>query len=197
MLAAVVVGAATAAKAPDDGFTMPGTGVLPSGVILSKWVVFTTAATLQAILTTVTFVMNSGPRQSLFAPPTVELGIDLIAMSITAMSSGLLISVLARRLEQAVALATGTAIAQVALSGGLSTLDGNRLLQLLAWPLPARWGLGRRVLGRPDNHDGRGCVKNRQPVQEGHGPSQATRWATEMIKQILERVLCRCDQLAG
>lgn len=119
------------------------TGVLPSAVILSKWVIFAIIAALQAILVTVTFVMvKSSPERSNFLDPTMELGIDLIATSIAAMSSGLLISVVAKRLEQAVALATGTAIAQVALSGGLAGRDGRLTLQVLAFMLPARWGFG-------------------------------------------------------
>jgi energy-coupling factor transporter ATP-binding protein EcfA2 len=119
------------------------TGVLPSAVILSKWAIFAIIAVLQAILVTITFVMvKSSPERSNVLGPTVELGIDLIATSIAAMSSGLLISVVAKRLEQAVALATGTAIAQVALSGGLASLDGRHPLQALAFMLPARWGFG-------------------------------------------------------
>ncbi|HEX6354211.1 ATP-binding cassette domain-containing protein [Actinophytocola sp.] len=117
------------------------TGVLPVAVVLSKWVVFAALAVVQGILVAATFTMaTSSPQHALVVSPRVELAVDLTATGVTAMSAGLFISVVAKRLEQAVTLATAAAIAQVALSGGLTSLDGDRFQQALAWLLPARWG---------------------------------------------------------
>lgn len=119
------------------------TGTLPAAVVLSKWLVFAGMAVVQGVVVAMTFVLvTASPGTSLVAPPAVELAIGLAATSVASMSAGLFISVLAKRLEHAVVMATGAAIAQVALSGGLSSLDGERLQQVIAWFLPARWGFG-------------------------------------------------------
>jgi ABC-type multidrug transport system ATPase subunit len=119
------------------------TGVLAAAVVLSKWLVFASMSVVQGTVVAMTFVLvTSAPERSLVAPASVELAFGLAATSIASMSAGLLISVLAKRLEHAVAMATGAAIAQVALSGGLSSLDGERVQQVIAWFLPARWGFG-------------------------------------------------------
>jgi ABC-type multidrug transport system ATPase subunit len=118
------------------------TGVLAASVVLSKWVVYAVIAVAQGVLATVTFVLvaGGGQRESLVTTGNVELAISLVATAVAAMSAGLLVSVLAGRLEQAVAMATAVAIVQVALSGGLSSLDGQPVLQAMASILPTRWG---------------------------------------------------------
>ncbi|MGH3877364.1 MAG: ATP-binding cassette domain-containing protein [Actinophytocola sp.] len=118
------------------------TGASTAAVVLAKWLVFAAVATLQALLVTATFVLVlAGPERSVALGPTTELFVNLAAMSVAAMSAGLLISVLAKRLEQAVALATAAAIAQVALSGGMSDLASKPwFVQAVSWLLPARWG---------------------------------------------------------
>lgn len=118
------------------------TGAVTTAVVLAKWLVFAAVAILQAFVVTLTFVLvRSGPERSVAMAPSLELFADLAAMSVAAMSAGLLISVLAKRLEQAVALATAAAIAQVALSGGMSDLASKPwFVQAVSWLLPARWG---------------------------------------------------------
>jgi len=118
------------------------TGTITAAVVLSKWLVFACIAAVQALVITVVFVViRPAPVHAAALGPVPDLFIDLAATSIAAMSAGLLISVLARRLEQAVALATAAAIAQVALSGGMSDLASKPWpLQAAAWLLPARWG---------------------------------------------------------
>ncbi|HEY8480948.1 MAG TPA: ATP-binding cassette domain-containing protein [Spirillospora sp.] len=118
-------------------------GGTPATVVtLSKWLVFAVVAVLQAVLITAVFCLcGLGPARSLVFPPAVELGVDLAALSVTAMTLGMLISVIARRLEQAVAIITAVSIAQIALNGVTSDLSQNTVLGALAWPLPARWGL--------------------------------------------------------
>jgi hypothetical protein len=61
-------------------------------------------------------------------------------MGVSAVSLGLLISARAERLEQAVGLATGAAIAQVALNGVTINLSG--VLRWTSYVIPSRWGMG-------------------------------------------------------
>lgn len=115
------------------------TGTAVTAIVLAKWMVNALLAVAQAAVITGVFVrVRSGPSASLVGWPWLDLFIGLAALGIAAMSAGLLISVTARKLEQAVAVATAVAIAQVALSGGLTDLSGG--VRWLAIPLPSRWG---------------------------------------------------------
>jgi ABC transport system ATP-binding/permease protein len=116
-----------------------GTG-LPA-VVLSKWLVFASMAAIQAVLITGLFIrFQPGPAySSTFLPHQVELCLDLVALTVGAMSLGLLISALAKKLERAVAYVTLISIAQIALNGVTSSVP--RYLNLPAMLLPDRWGL--------------------------------------------------------
>jgi len=116
------------------------TGVILPAVILSKWLVFAAVAVIEAALMTAAFVARRpGPAYSNVFPPFAELFVDLAALTVTAMSLGLLISSVARKLEQAVALVTLTSITQIALNGVTAQLSPG--LNALAVLLPDRWGL--------------------------------------------------------
>lgn len=85
-------------------------------------------------------LMQSAPPILAGSTVELELLLDLSIISLAAMSVGMLISVCARTLTQAVSLATVTAICQVALNG--------ITLNMSSWPkaalgllVPARWGL--------------------------------------------------------
>lgn len=116
------------------------TGAILPAVMLSKWLIFAAVAVIEAALMTAAFIgRRPGPAYSNAFPPFAELFCDLAALTITAMSLGLLISSVARKLEQAVALVTLTSIAQIALNGVTAQL--SRGLNGLAVLLPDRWGL--------------------------------------------------------
>jgi len=116
-------------------------GIGLTAVMLSKWLVFAAVAALQAALVTGVFALIRwpGPAYSNLLPPLIELWVDLAALTVAAMSLGLLISAVARRLEQAVALVTLTSIAQIALNG--VTAPVPHYLSWTAAVLPDRWGL--------------------------------------------------------
>jgi hypothetical protein len=69
------------------------------------------------------------------------LFLGLAALSIAAMTLGLLVSTLATKLEHAVAIITATSIAQIALNGVTSDLSQPSLISWIADLLPDRWGL--------------------------------------------------------
>lgn len=118
------------------------TGMLTLAVTLSRWLVHAVVAVAQALLITVLYVVTRpGPAHSLVLGPTVELFADLASLTVAGMSLGLLISVVARKLEQAVALVTATSVAQIALNGITADLSGNGPLGAVAALLPDRWGL--------------------------------------------------------
>jgi ABC-type multidrug transport system ATPase subunit len=117
------------------------TGVLLPSVTLSKWLVYLAVAAIQAAIVTATFIVagrRPGPAYSNVLWPPAELFIDLAALTIAAMSLGLLISALAAKLEQAVAMVTLTSITQIALNGLTAPLSPG--LNIVAVLLPDRWG---------------------------------------------------------
>ncbi|WP_345561133.1 ATP-binding cassette domain-containing protein [Nonomuraea rosea] len=118
------------------------TGTLSLAVTLSRWLVYAIVAVAEALVITALFVwIRPGPVHSLVLGPTAELFVTLAALTVASMSLGLLISVVARKLEQAVALATATSVAQIALNGVTADLSGNPVLTVMAALLPDRWGL--------------------------------------------------------
>ncbi|MBB5112528.1 ABC-type multidrug transport system ATPase subunit [Micromonospora echinospora] len=119
------------------------TGMKPSALLLANWSVYAVLAVAQAAIVTVVFTrLKPGPVHGLSIPPTWQLFVTLALLSVTAMSLGLLISVHARKLEQAVAWTTAASIAQIAFNGVTSDMSGDRLLQVLGMLMPTRWGLG-------------------------------------------------------
>ena len=117
-----------------------GTFTLP--VVTAKWLVFGAIAIMQAALITWIYtVLRPAPSYSLLIGHVTELFIDLAAMSIAAMTLGLLISAAMRTLEQAIAVVTGVSIAQIALNGVASNLSANLPMNVVSMFLPSRWGL--------------------------------------------------------
>jgi ABC transport system ATP-binding/permease protein len=112
-------------------------------VLTAKWLVNAVLAVAQAGLITAVFcaVPNRGPQRSLLIGPEADLFLSLAALSVAAMTLGLLVSTLARKLEHAVAIITATSIAQIALNGITSDLSVNSVPSAIADLLPDRWGL--------------------------------------------------------
>jgi ABC-type multidrug transport system ATPase subunit len=119
------------------------TGIVPLSVLLAKWLVFAVLAVVQSAIVVLVFTgWRPAPvHHVLVGSGRAELTLDLAALTVASMTLGLLISVLARRLEQAVVLTTGVSIAQIALNGVTADLSANRLLSLPSYLLPSRWGL--------------------------------------------------------
>jgi ABC-type multidrug transport system ATPase subunit len=116
------------------------TGVGLPAVVLSKWMVFAAVAVIQSLLIVLLFTwLQPGPAYANVLPPLVEFWVDLAVLTVGAMSLGLLISALASRLEQAVAMITLTSITQIALNG--VTASVSAWLNPIAMLLPDRWGL--------------------------------------------------------
>jgi ABC transport system ATP-binding/permease protein len=118
-----------------------GVGVLPA--LTAKWVVYAVLAISQAGLITVVFCWfpDRAPQRSVWLGPEIDLFLGLAALSVAAMTLGMLVSTLAAKLEHAVALITATSIAQIALNGVTAALATISATSVLAAALPDRWGL--------------------------------------------------------
>ncbi|MGO9295928.1 MAG: ATP-binding cassette domain-containing protein [Streptosporangiaceae bacterium] len=118
-------------------------GVSAVQVLLTKWLVYSVIAVAQAGLITVVFcaVPNRAPQRGVLYGPETDLFLSLAALSVTAMTLGLLVSTMAAKLEHAVALVTLTSIVQIALNGVTSDLSQPSFIPGLAALFPDRWGL--------------------------------------------------------
>lgn len=118
-------------------------GVRPLSVLLSKWLVYAMFAIAQAGVITVVYCLipNRAPIQSLFGGPELNLFASLSALTVVAMTLGLLVSTVAGKLEHAVAMVTGISIAQIALNGVTSNLSKGGPVTVVSELLPDRWGL--------------------------------------------------------
>jgi ABC transport system ATP-binding/permease protein len=118
-------------------------GVRPLSVVLSKWLVYAVLAIAQAGVITVVYclVPNRAPIQSLFGGPELNLFASLGALTVVAMTLGLLVSTIAGKLEHAVAIVTGISITQIALNGVTSNLSKGGPVTVLSELFPDRWGL--------------------------------------------------------
>lgn len=118
------------------------TGASLTAILAAKWTVFACFAVLQAVLITLVFTWTGrGPQTSLSGHPVPEMAVGLAALSVASMTVGLLISVVAQKLEQAVTFVTMTTIMQIAFNGATADLSQNPILGAVGCALPDRWGL--------------------------------------------------------
>jgi ABC-type multidrug transport system ATPase subunit len=118
------------------------TGTRVGGVMMSKFLVFSVVAVLQAVTMTLVFCLfRPAPVNSLVLPPMVELAVDLTVLTVASMSLGLLISAYAKKLEHAVVMVTVSSLTQIALNGSTADLTHHPWLDYLAMLFPDRWGL--------------------------------------------------------
>jgi ABC-type multidrug transport system ATPase subunit len=118
-------------------------GVGALSVLISKWAVYAVVAVAQAGVITVMFcvIPDRAPAHGLALGPVTSLFVSLAALTVAAMSLGLLVSTLASKLEHAVALVTAISIVQIALNGVTSRLPGGSFMSWLSQLFPDRWGL--------------------------------------------------------
>jgi len=117
------------------------TGTIAGAVLLAKWLVFAVLAVIQAAIITVVFLaLRPGPPNSHVFAPNTELFVNLAALCVAAMTLGLLVSTLAKKVEQAVLVNALVMIGEIALNGASTDLTES-VLAPLAMLLPSRWGL--------------------------------------------------------
>ena len=118
-------------------------GVGAFSVLIAKWLVYAVIAVAQAGVITCVFCVfpSRGPDRSLVIGPEANLFLSLAALTVAAMTLGLLVSAVAAKLEHAVAMVTAISIAQIALNGITSNLSKGGVIAMIGEALPDRWGL--------------------------------------------------------
>ncbi|MGW0122809.1 FHA domain-containing protein [Streptomyces sp. NPDC003327] len=118
------------------------TGLSRSAYLMSKVVVLGLITAFQGVIICgIGFATRELPAEGLFMPPAVELCLQVIALGLTSMMFGLVISALVKTAEKTMPLLVMFAIIQVVFTGILFQVYGSPGLEQFAWLMPSRWGI--------------------------------------------------------
>ncbi|MFE9136262.1 FHA domain-containing protein [Streptomyces sp. NPDC007355] len=118
------------------------TGLSRSAYLMSKVIVLGLITAFQGVIICgIGFSTRALPAEGLFMPPAVELCIQVIALGLTSMMFGLVISALVKTAEKTMPLLVMFAIIQVVFTGILFQVYGSPGLEQFAWLMPSRWGI--------------------------------------------------------
>ncbi|WP_266964568.1 FHA domain-containing protein [Streptomyces sp. NBC_00233] len=118
------------------------TGLSRSAYLMSKVIVLGLITAFQGVIICgIGFSTRQLPAEGLFMPPAVELCIQVIALGLTSMMVGLVISALVKTAEKTMPLLVMFAIIQVVFTGILFQVYSSPGLEQFAWLMPSRWGI--------------------------------------------------------
>ncbi|WP_009995693.1 FHA domain-containing protein [Streptomyces clavuligerus] len=118
------------------------TGLSRSAYLLSKVIVLGAITALQGVvLCAIGLLPRELPAEGLLLPPAVELGVVIIALGLTSMMAGLVISSLVRTAEKTMPLLVMFAIVQIVFTGVLFKVYATPGLEQLSWLMPSRWAV--------------------------------------------------------
>ncbi|KKZ73439.1 FHA domain-containing protein [Streptomyces showdoensis] len=118
------------------------TGLSRSAYLMSKVIVLGVITAFQGVIICgIGFSTRELPEEGLFMPPAIELCIQVIALGLTSMMVGLVISALVKTAEKTMPLLVMFAIIQVVFTGILFQVYGSPGLEQFAWLMPSRWGI--------------------------------------------------------
>ncbi|GHJ95629.1 ABC transporter ATP-binding protein [Streptomyces sp. NE5-10] len=118
------------------------TGLSRSAYLMSKVIVLGVITAFQGvILCGIGFAIRDLPAEGLLMPPAVELCLTVIALGLTSMMVGLVISALVKTAEKTMPLLVMFAIVQVVFTGILFKVFGSPGLEQFAWLMPSRWAI--------------------------------------------------------
>jgi ABC transport system ATP-binding/permease protein len=122
-----------------------GAGLSIAGYLVSKLALLAVVAIAQSVAMVVIGVVGRVALPAhgvvLTSLPLLELMIATAMLAVASMCLGLLVSAIVRTSELAMQSLVILTLAQVILSGGVLPLSGIKVLNLLSWIIPARWGL--------------------------------------------------------
>jgi ABC-type multidrug transport system ATPase subunit len=116
-------------------------GLSVAAYVSSKLTVFFLINVGQVALFAYLALFEGPPSRSLVLPSqTVEVIVEMAAIALVCTVLGLLISALAKTTEQTTPIMVVTVMAMLVFSGGLFQLQDNRIMEIIAWFFPTRWG---------------------------------------------------------
>ncbi|AXE37404.1 ATP-binding cassette domain-containing protein [Acidipropionibacterium virtanenii] len=133
--------------------------------LMSKVTVLLVLSVLQTVLLLgVVMIGKDGPGDGILMPGWPELGVAVFGTAFSSAVIGLLISALVSTSEQVMPAMVVAVMAQLVLCGGIIEVSGRTFMEILALPMPGRWGYAQAA-GTIDLQkirlDGPGAVKDR------------------------------------
>ncbi|MGW4163051.1 FHA domain-containing protein [Streptomyces sp. NPDC004788] len=118
------------------------TGLSRSAYLMSKVIVLGLITAFQGVIICgIGFTPRKMPTEGLVLPPAVEMCLVIIALGLTSMMVGLVISALVKTAEKTMPLLVMFAIVQVVFTGVLFQVYSSPGLEQFAWLMPSRWGI--------------------------------------------------------
>ncbi|WP_323378899.1 FHA domain-containing protein [Streptomyces smaragdinus] len=119
------------------------TGLSRSAYLMSKVLVLGMITVLQGVLIgALGLTTRDLPEKKLIVSPLIDITIAVIALGLTSMMIGLIISALVKTAEKTMPLLVMFAIIQVVFTGALFPLFGTAGVEQVAWLMPSRWAVG-------------------------------------------------------
>ncbi|MFD8987676.1 FHA domain-containing protein [Streptomyces goshikiensis] len=118
------------------------TGLSRSAYLMSKVIVLGIITAVQGVVICgIGFYPRELPAEGLIMPPAVEICLSVIALGLTSMMFGLVISSLVKTAEKTMPLLVMFAIVQVVFTGILFQVYDSPGLEQFAWLMPSRWAI--------------------------------------------------------
>ncbi|MEW2549376.1 FHA domain-containing protein [Streptomyces sp. NPDC047002] len=167
------------------------TGLSRSAYLMSKVIVLGLITALQGVIICgIGFSTRPMPEEGLFMPPAVEICLAVIALGLTSMMVGLVISSLVKTAEKTMPLLVMFAIVQVVFTGILFQVFGTPGLEQFAWLMPARWGVAAAGTTLDLSHLMPPFDKDDPTHLDGLWAHEASQWATDVGVQLLLAAVC-------
>jgi hypothetical protein len=157
-------------------------GLSPTAYLASKLAVFAVIDTVQVVLFVYLSLLGRGkPREALvLGNPLVEVMVAVALVALASTALGLFVSALVHTMEQTTPVLVVAVMGQLVLSGGLFELNGQAVLEQVAWLSPTRWGFAAGA-GTVDLNS---MVRSDDPLWV-HEASSWWRAAALMVVQLL------------
>ncbi|MET7639060.1 FHA domain-containing protein [Streptomyces sp. NPDC005438] len=118
-------------------------GLSRSAYLMSKILVLGVITAVQGvIICAIGFLPREMPEDKLVFGPEIDMCVGVIALGITSMMFGLIISALVKTAEKTMPLLVMFAIIQVVFTGTLFQIFNSPGVEQVAWLMPSRWGVG-------------------------------------------------------
>jgi ABC-type multidrug transport system ATPase subunit len=167
------------------------TGLSRSAYLMSKVVVLGVITALQGVIICgIGLSTRKLPAKGLLIPVPLEICVGVVALGLTSMMVGLIISALVKTAEKTMPLLVMFAIIQVVFTGTLFKLFHSPGVEQIAWVMPSRWAVGATGATVDLGHV--------MPPWNNHDPSELDPlwkhsvhiWALDMGVLVLMGIVC-------
>ncbi|MFI9718997.1 FHA domain-containing protein [Streptomyces sp. NPDC052396] len=168
-------------------------GLSRSAYLMSKVIVLGVITAFQGvIICAIGFSIRKLPTAGLIVKkaPAVELCLVIIALGITSMMIGLVISSLVKTAEKTMPLLVMYAIVQVVFTGIMFKIYNSPGIEQFAWLMPSRWAVAGTATTLDLSHIMAPMDKNNPKNLDPLWAHTATQWGVDLVVLIILGVAC-------